>query len=675
MKGKGQFLSVPKTFGVRHPCTFSMKKILIIIGAVIVLFIFITIGAVRVASNRNNKDDDKIEVARRGEFIVKVKETGYLEPLLSVEIKSNVEGEIKKLYVKDGDYVEKEQILLKIDDAQVVEERNQAKANLDAAKAQLEQAKLGIHLTEQQQDSALNQAYDTVEAAKAAYDSAKALSEQRIAQADTEIATTENSLEQDKISKQQTELALLQAKLALQQYKDAEKSAKVALQNAESEMNRIEELYEKEFVARKTLEDAQTRYASALAQHQSAEKNIDSQKKAVESHEANIESRQKAIETRETTLAFQKQNLEAIKTSQAAQVRQAKVQLNISKTRLKQLQETTSDEKEISRYSEATAQANLLRTESRLKDAEERLKWTIVIAPMAGTITQLRVEEGEIVTSGRSAYAQGPAIMTVADLSKMVVKTYINEHDISKIKVGQKVGITAEAIRDKTYQGQVKEISPSGQQRENIIAFDITIEIFGSPKELRPGMRAKVDIVVVDKDDVLQLPIETVMAPETMMVKATVPEIELDKLEAGKDIKIENLAEKQFKGKISSISPEKTRENVEILIEKEETRGLRIGTTEIAIVLSEEEKITKIPAEIGSERKYFVMLDKKLSEDEKQKQKKKKRMIMRGKPRTKGVKTQIQVGDRNNSNYEILSGVKEGDRVFVLSIEELTRKK
>lgn len=659
-----------------------MKKILIIIGAVIVLFIFIAIGAVRVTGKRNKKNDDKIEVARRGEFIVKVKETGYLEPLLSVEIKSNVEGEIKKLYVENGDYVEKEQILLKIDDAQILEERNQSKANLDAAKAQLEQAKLGIHLTEQQQDSALKQAGDAVEAAKAAYDSAKALSEQRIAQADTEIATTENSLEQDKISKQQTKLALLQAQLALQQYEATEKSAKVALQNAESEMNRIEELYEKEFVARKTLEDAQAQYASALAQHQSAQKNIESQKKAIESHEANIKSREKAIETRQTTLSFQEKSSETIKTSQAAQVRQSELQLNTAKTRLKQLQETTSDEKGISQYSEATAQANLLRAESNLKNAEERLEWTTVIAPMAGTITQLRVEEGEIVTSGRSAFAQGPAIMTVADLSKMVVKTYINEHDISKIKVGQKVEITAEAIRDKTYQGQIKEISPSGQQRENIIAIEVTIEVLGSSDELnlikalRPGMRAKVDIVVVDKDDVLQLPIETVMAPETMMVKATVPGAELSKLEADKDIEIENLAEKRFKGKISSISPEKTRENVEILIEKEETRGLRIGTTEIAIVLSEEEKITKIPAEIESERKYFVMLDKKLSEDEKQKQKKKKkRMIMRGKPKTKGVKTQVQVGERNNSNYEILSGVKEGDRVFVLSIEELTRKK
>jgi multidrug efflux pump subunit AcrA (membrane-fusion protein) len=71
---------------------------------------------------------------------------------------------------------------------------------------------------------------------------------------------------------------------------------------------------------------------------------------------------------------------------------------------------------------------------------------------------------------------------------------------------------------------------------------------------------------------------------------------------------------------------------------------------------------------IESEKKYFVMLDKK-EEESKSKDKKDK------KSKTKGVKTQVQVGERNETHYEILSGVKEGDRVFVQSIEELAKKK
>jgi len=249
----------------------------------------------------------------------------------------------------------------------------------------------------------------------------------------------------------------------------------------------------------------------------------------------------------------------------------------------------------------------------------------------------------------------------------MVLQTNIVEVEIAKVKLGQKVEIEVDAFSDKKYEGEITEISPSGQQRqgENVITFEVTIEVLGSPEELRPGMKAKANIIVIDKDDVLQLPIETVLAPETMVAKATVDTIHLSKLEVGKEIKIENLVGKQFKGKVSQISQDEERENVEILIE--ETRGLRIGPTEIAIVLSEEDK-PKVQALIESERKYFVMLDKK--EDKSKSEGKKDK-----KSKTKGVKTQIQIGEHNETHYEILSGVKVGDRVFVQSIGELAKKK
>jgi multidrug resistance efflux pump len=476
-------------------------------------------------------------------------------------------------------------------------------------------------------------------------------------------------LEQDRIALEQANISLQQAKLALAQYQSAEKSAKVNRDNAESEFKRIEELYEKEFVSQKALEDAQSQRANALSQYESAQKNVESQTQTVESQKASIETRKKAIETRQATLDFQERNLETIKQSQAAQLRQAEVQLQTAQTRLKQLQDSIDDEKQVSQYSESTAKANLLRAESNLKNAEERLQWTEVIAPMAGTVTDLRVEEGEIVISGRSAFSSGPAIMQIADLSKMVLKTNIVEVEIAKLKLGQKVEIEVDAFPDKKYEGEVTEISPSGQQRqgENVITFEVTIEVLGSPEELRPGMKAKANIIVVDKDDVLQLPIETVLTPETIVAKVTVNRSDLSKLEVGKEIKIENLVGKQFKGKVGKISRNEERENVEILIEEQEARGLRAGPTEIAIVLSEEDK-PKVQALIESERKYFVMLDKK--EDESKSEGKKDK-----KSKTTGVKTQIQVGEHNATHYEILSGVKVGDRVFVQSIGELAKRK
>ena len=86
---------------------------------------------------------------------------------------------------------------------------------------------------------------------------------------------------------------------------------------------------------------------------------------------------------------------------------------------------------------------------------------------------------------------------------------------------------------------------------------------------------------------------------------------------------------------------------------------MRPGPTEIVIVISENKRLSGIEAEIRSERQHFVKLD--TGEPPKKKDEE------------KGVKTHIKVGRRNNTHFEIVSGLKEGDRVFVPSMMELTK--
>ena len=90
----------------------------------------------------------------------------------------------------------------------------------------------------------------------------------------------------------------------------------------------------------------------------------------------------------------------------------------------------------------------------------------------------------------------------------------------------------------------------------------------------------------------------------------------------------------------------------------EPPKGMRPGPTEIAIIISENNRISDIEAEIKSERQHFVKLD--TGEPSK-------------KDGEKGVKTHIRVGKRNKTHFEVLHGLKEGDRVFVPSMMELTK--
>jgi multidrug efflux pump subunit AcrA (membrane-fusion protein) len=476
--------------------------------------VILIIAGLTIALATRDKDGDKVmqktEVVKRGDLVVKINASGNLESLITVEVKSNVEGEIESLLVEEGDFVEKDQVLLQIDDKQIREDMKQAEANVRAAKAQLEQSERSLNVKDSQLDSDLQQQRDSVTQAQINYDAAKATTIQQISQQETDIQNAIEALEQDRISLRQAEISLKQAQLTLSELKQSADAAKVDLENAKSELSRTQELYEKKFVAKKSLEDTQAALANATSRYDSAQKRILSQEETIKSQKETIDMRERAIKTRERTIEFEKQNLGLLKQTRAAQEQQALTQLNIAQTRLKQLEENITDEKDINRLSLESANASLLRAQSTLNNQMERLGWTTIKAPMSGIVINLEIEEGEIVTSGRSAFSQSPPLMQIVDLSQMVVETSINEVDMEKLELGQKAEIRIRAYPDKVYEGEVREISPSGQPRDNIIYFEIVVAVLGSPKELRPGMTADVDIIVLEHKNTLILPIEAV---------------------------------------------------------------------------------------------------------------------------------------------------------------------
>ena len=655
----------------------NRKRVVVLIISVLIvaLVAVVAFGATKIFGKKDKDNgDEKKEVVRRGEFIVKVRESGNLEPLISIDVRSNVEGEIEALYIKEGDTVEKGEALLKIDDEQVREQKKQAEANRDARQAQLEQARLRIEMTEKQQESQITQAQNAVESAEAALESLDANTRQRITEAETQISTTQNALQQDAISLRQSEIGQEQADLTLQRAQAAAESARVVFETAESELKRNQGLFEKKLVSKRVLEEAETARASALSQYETAKKDVESQIKAVESQQETIDARKQALDSRQATLRLYQENLVTIKESQAAQKRQLEAELENAKTRLQQILGTTDEEKQLTVHAEVGAQAVLLEALSTLKAQEERVGWTTVIAPMSGTVTRLNVEEGEIVTSGRSAFSQGPAVLTIADLSRMVVKTRINEVDIAKIELGQKVEIRVDAYRDRVFEGKVSEVAPSaytpdprgGQQGDGTITFEVVIEVVGSPPELLPGMSADVDIIVMQDDNVLQLPIDSVIDSEVLTVKVNVPSNTINRFKSDQEVEVQNLIGKKFSGKVGAISPSSARGNVEILLDGT-PRGLRSGPTQVHVLFSETDKIEGLEAEIESEKKYFVMLDKEVSKADTEKKKKDK------KEDEKGIRTRIEVGQRNNTHFELLSGVVEEDRVFVPSMQQLTK--
>ena len=624
-----------------------MKKIVI---SLIVLLVLaggiVSCGLIRNRGKNSSDAERKVSVVERKDFQMRISATGNLEPRTDVEVKSNVAGEIVTLYVKEGDPVEQGDILLEIEQEEYEEARKQAEADVNAAKAQLKQAELNIELRGESLDSELRQAKDTVKIEEANQRTTLATSLTQITQAETNIQTTNNALSQDEIALEQARISHNQAKRTLSELQASLESAKVSRDNAESEVKRNRELFEKKLVSKKALEDAEARFASEKSQYQSASQRVESQRETVASQDKTITVRETAIETRKATLKYQELNLEQLREMRRSEEAEVELRLQMARTRLKELEDTIENEKLVTEQGAVSADANLLRRKSNLKNEEERLGWTTIKASMSGTVMKLEVEEGEIVTSGRSAFAQSLPLMTIADLSDMVVKTYINEVDMERLSKGQPAEIKVDAYENKIYQGRVAEVSPTGEERDNIITFEVMVEVTGSPSELRPGMSADIDVITYEEKNVLTLPVDAVQGDKSILISAQIGDDASDFKEK-QSVEVKNAGGKIFKGRVTRIS------GGELTISLDSAqRGLRPGREVFEILVNGKRKLDGVSAKIEVKNEKFVMLDEGGSSGD-------------GTASSKGKKVPVETGMQNAVDVIIKSGLVEGDRVIL----------
>ena len=612
----------------------------LIITAAVVLVLVVAIGWVVLGRSKNGADPalaKKVEVVERGDFQMSIRATGNLEPLIDVEVKSNVEGEIVKLYVQNGDYVEAGDDLIDLDPELYVEEKKQAEADVRAAKAQVRQAELNILLKEERLESQLAQAQADLKMAQASFETTQASTITQLNQAETEILTAQNSLDQDNIALEQARIALEQANITLSEQETSLNSAKISMDNAKSELDRNKELYDKKLVSKKALEDAEAQHVNAKVQYENAQKRVKSQKQTILSQERTIKVRETSIASRELTLENQKKNLEDLRKMRKNSEEESRLRVENSRTRLNELELNLDSEKSLTEQSRVSADANQLRRESTLKNQNERLEWTKIKAPMSGIVTLLELEVGEIVTSGRSAFSQSPPLMTIVDPSKMVVKTFINEVDMERLDDGQKADIKVDAYQTKTYEGRIYEISPSGQQQDNIISFEVMIEVLGSPEELKPGMSTDVDIITYEEQNVLMVPIDAIINEKSVTVNAQVGNT--SPFKPNQPIEMQTITEKTFKGTVESVG----NGSVTLSLDSSQ-RGIMPGPSTVSLLVKGKKEADGVRAQVSVSSGKYVMLDDGSA---------------------KGKRTPVETGMQNETKVVVKSGVTEGDRVIL----------
>ncbi len=137
-----------------------------------------------------------------------------------------------------------------------------------------------------------------------------------------------------------------------------------------------------------------------------------------------------------------------------------------------------------------------------------------VTSPMNGVVITKGVELGETVTSGVSSFNAGTVLFTVADLKSIIIKVNLNEVDIAKVAVGQRVRITLDAYPQKVFGGKVRFVAPSAKLIEKIKVFLVEIALDDLSDAYRTGMSANVEILGEKREKAVSIPLEALQRKE-----------------------------------------------------------------------------------------------------------------------------------------------------------------
>ncbi len=158
-------------------------------------------------------------------------------------------------------------------------------------------------------------------------------------------------------------------------------------------------------------------------------------------------------------------------------------------------------------YEEDAKQAaiEVERTKAILADAKIQLSYATITAPLDGVIGSVSTQEGETVAAGLSA----PTFVTIMDLSRLQVDTFVDEVDIGKVMPGQKAVFTVDSFPGREFAGKVIAIYPKAVLLENVVTYDVVVQISDKYDGLlRPEMTASVMLFLDTRQNVLSVPVK-----------------------------------------------------------------------------------------------------------------------------------------------------------------------
>jgi len=457
-----------------------MRKVVIII----VVLAFAALGIWRIsevikARREASKETEaslpvavEVQEARSGTIQEELFLVGNIEAASEVTVFPKVAGKVLKISVDEGSKVSKGDVIARIEDKELKLQVGQAEAAVEAARAGLNQAK---SLAEVRVRSQIAQAQAGFTSAGAALNQVKDLAGTRalsqLEQAEAGLAALRANLKKIRDGARPEEKRQIEATV---------QQAKAGLDNAQADLERIENLYGKGAVSKQTLEATQTRTTVAQAQYETALQQL----KLVETgaREEDILAMESQVKQAEAGLDLAKSAID--KKSWEKDIEMAQGQYNQAKAGLdatKALEKAKSWEAEIT-----VSETGLKQAETALELAQEMLNNATITAPLSGVVSMRFLDEGGMASPATPLF-------TIVAMNKVKAVVDVTEADVGKVSPNSKAFVSVEAFPEQVT-GQVTLISPTLRVMSRTASVEITID--NSSHKLKPGMFAKVTLPV-----------------------------------------------------------------------------------------------------------------------------------------------------------------------------------
>jgi HlyD family secretion protein len=250
--------------------------------------------------------------------------------------------------------------------------------------------------------------------------------------------------------------------------------------------------------AKAKVENARASFLNAQADIATARSNVESSKANVIKARVSVEDTQRNLNR---SLELFARNLVSASDRDSAQTAydSAKAQLEAA-----QAQEKASEAQlDSAKAKMEAARAQIKQTEAELELAQVNLDHTKITAPVTGIVISRNVDVGQTV----AASLQAPTLFTIAqDLTEMQVDTNVSEADIGRVAIGQEATFTVDAFPNLTFQGKVTDIRNAPVTVQNVVTYDVVIQVKNPELKLRPGMTANASILVAQRENALKIP-------------------------------------------------------------------------------------------------------------------------------------------------------------------------